>query len=114
MDKISMPQPKDYAQSEKRCQENICHTQQQTKRVPITPVVVVFNGDEPLDWGTNDGASQASINDDIAKVAGTPESNLINYFDNDNPDSYEDPNFHRQVNSITITQEEFNSLHKQL
>ena len=75
---------------------------------------MVSDGDEPLDWGTNDGASQASINNNIAKVAEIPESNLVNYFDNDNPDSYEDPNFHKQVNSITITQEEFNSLHKQL
>ena len=46
-------------------------------------------------------------------MAGISESNVINYFNDDNPDSYEDPNFHRQVNSITITQEEFNSLHKQ-
>ena len=109
-----MPQPEDYAWSEKRHWENICHTQQQTKKVPITPVVVVSDGDEPLDWGTNDGASQASVNNNIAKVAGFSEINLINYFDNDDPDSYKDPNFHRQVNSFTITQEEFNSLHKQL
>ena len=114
LDRISMPQPKYYAQSEKRGWENICHTWQWTKKVPITFVVVVSNGDEPLDWGTNDGASQASIDDNIAEVAGFSETNLVNYFNNDDPDSYEDPNFHRQVNSITITQEEFNSLHKQL
>ena len=114
LDRISMLQPENYAQSEKRCQENICHTRQQTKKVLITLAVVVSDGDEPLDWGTNDGASQASVNDDIAEVAGFSETNLVNYFDNDDPNSYEDPNLHRQVNSITITQEEFNSLHKQL
>jgi hypothetical protein len=77
---------------------------------------VVSEGDEFLDWGTNDGASQveASINNNIAKAAGIPDSNLINCFDNEDPDDYEDLNFHREVNSITITQEEFNSLHKQL
>ena len=77
-------------------------------------MVVVSDGDEPLDQGTNDCASQASVNDDIAKAAGISESNLVNYFDDDDPDSYKDPKFYRQVNSITITQEEFNSLHKQL
>ena len=77
-------------------------------------MVVVSDGDKPLDWGTNDSASQASVDDDIAKAAGFSETNLINYFDNDDPDSYEDPNFHRQADSITITQEEYNSLHKQL
>jgi hypothetical protein len=67
-----------------------------------------------LDWGTDDGASQveASVNDNIAKAAGF--SNPVHRFDNEDPDDYEDPNFHRQVNSLTITQEEFNSLHKQL
>ena len=64
--------------------------------------------------GTNDGALQASVDNNKAKAAGISESNLVNYFDDDDPDSYEDPNSHRQVNSITITQEEFNSLHKQL
>ena len=77
-------------------------------------MVVVSDGDQPLDWGMDDGASQASINNNIAEAAGIPESNHINYFDNDDPDSYKNPNFHRQVNSITITQEEFYSLHKQL
>jgi 5'(3')-deoxyribonucleotidase len=73
-------------------------------------------GDEPLDWGTDDGASQveASVNDDIAEAAGMPDSNHINHFDNEDPNNYKDPNFYRQVNSITISQEDFNSLHKQL
>jgi hypothetical protein len=77
-------------------------------------VIVVSKGDEPLDWGTDDGASQveASVDDDIAKVTGV--SNLVNCFNNGDPNNYKDPNFHRQVNSLTITQEEFNSLHKQL
>jgi hypothetical protein len=78
--------------------------------------LVVSEGDELLDWGTNDGAAQAkaSIDNNIAKVAGISDSNLINCFDDEDPNDYEDPNFYRQVNSITITQEEFNSLHKQL
>jgi hypothetical protein len=77
---------------------------------------VVSEGDEPLDWGTDDGASQvkASVNDDIAEAAGIPDPNLINCFDDEDPDDYEDLNFYRQVNSIIITQEESSSLHKQL
>jgi 5'(3')-deoxyribonucleotidase len=67
-----------------------------------------------VDWRTDDGASQveASVNDDIAKVAGF--SDPVNCFNDEDPDDYKDPNFHRQVNFLTITQEEFNSLHKQL
>jgi hypothetical protein len=78
--------------------------------------VVVFKGDEPLNWGTDDGAFQvkASVNNNIAEVAEIPNPNLVNCFDNEDPDNYKDPNFHRQVNLIIITQEEFNSLHKQL
>jgi hypothetical protein len=41
-------------------------------------------------------------------------SNPVNHFDDEDPDDYEDPNFYRQVNSLNITQEEFNSIHKQL
>jgi hypothetical protein len=116
VDRISSPQPEDYAWYEKRHWENIHWTWQWTKKVPLTPAVVISEGDEFLDWGTNDGASQveASINNNIAKAAGIPDSNLINCFDNEDPNDYKDLNFHRQVNSITITQEEFNSLHKQL
>jgi hypothetical protein len=75
---------------------------------------VVSKGDEPLDWGTDNGASQvkASVNNNIAKVAGF--FNPVHHFDDEDPDNYKDPNFYRQVNSLTITQEEFNSLHKQL
>jgi hypothetical protein len=75
---------------------------------------VVSKGDEPLDWGTNDGASQveASVDDDIAEAAGF--SNPVNHFNDEDSNDYEDPNFYRQVNSLTITEEEFNSLHKQL
>jgi hypothetical protein len=75
---------------------------------------VVSKGDEPLDWGTDDGASQveASVDNDIVEAAGF--SNPVNRFDDEDLNDYEDPNFYRQVNSLTITQEEFNSLHKQL
>jgi hypothetical protein len=113
IDRISSPQPED-ARYEKRHQENGRRTRQQTKKVPLTPAIVVSEGDEPLDWGTDDRAFQieASVNDNIAKVAGF--SNPVHRFDNEDPNDYEDPNFHRQVNSLTITQEEFNSLHKQL
>jgi hypothetical protein len=109
-----MPQPEDYAWSEKRPRENICQTQQQNKKVLLTPVIVVSKGDEPLDWGTNNGASQveANVDNDIAEVTGF--SNPVHHFDDENSNDYKDPNFHRQVNSLTITQEEFNSLHKQL
>jgi hypothetical protein len=101
-----MPQPEDYAWYEKRHRENICRTWQQNKKVLLTSAIV--------DWRTDDGASQveASVNDDIAKVAGF--SDPVNCFNDEDPDDYEDPNFHRQVNFLTITQEEFNSLHKQL
>jgi hypothetical protein len=107
-------QPEDYAQYEKRHQENIHWTRQQNKKVPLTSVVVVSKGDEPLDLKTDDGASQveASFDNNIAKAAGF--FNQVNRFNNEDPDDYKDPNFHRQVNSLTITQEEFNSLHKQL
>ena len=109
LDRMTTPQPKDYAQSEKRHRENI-HQDRQRNKMLLTPAVVVSKGDKPLDWGTNDGASQAeaSIDDNIAKAAGISNPNLINYFDEDDPNDYEDPNFYRQVNSITITQEEFN------
>jgi hypothetical protein len=60
---------------------------------------VVSEGDEPLDWGTNNGASQvkASVDNNIAKVAWF--SNPVNCFDDEDPDNYEDSNFHRQANS---------------
>jgi gag-polypeptide of LTR copia-type len=114
VDRMSLPQPKDFAWYEKRCRENICQTQQQNKKVPLTPAIVVSEGDEPSDWGTDNGAFQveASVDNDIAKVAGF--SNPVNHFDDEDPNDYEDPNFYRQVNLLTITQEEFNSLHKQL
>jgi hypothetical protein len=114
VDRISSPQPEDFAQYEKRHRENIHQTQQQNKKVPLTLAIVVSKGDEPLDWRTDDGASQvkASVDDDIAKVAGF--FNPVHCFDDKDPNDYEDPNFDRQVNLLTITQEEFKSLHKQL
>jgi hypothetical protein len=114
VDRISSPQPEDFAWYEKRHRANIHWTRQHNKKVLLTPVIVISKGDEPLDWETNNGASQveASVDDDITKVAGF--SNPVNCFDGEDPDDYEDPNFHRQVNFLTITQEEFNSLHKQL
>jgi hypothetical protein len=77
-------------------------------------VTVVSKGNKHLDLGTNNGASQveASVDNDIAEAAGF--SNPVNCFDDEDPNDYKDPNFHRQINSLTITQEEFNSLHKQL
>jgi hypothetical protein len=77
-------------------------------------VVVVSKGDEPLDWETDNGAFQvkASVDDNIAEATGF--SNPVNCFDDEDPNDYKNPNFHRHVNSLTITQEEFNSLHKQL
>jgi hypothetical protein len=85
-----------------------------TKEVLLTPAIVVSEGDEPLDWKTNNRASQveASIDNNIAEAAGV--FNPVNHFNDEDPDDYMDPNFYRQVNSLTITQEEFNSLHKQL
>jgi hypothetical protein len=114
VNRISSPQPEDFAWYEKRHRENIHQTQQQNKKVLLTPAIVVSKGDEPLDWGTDDGAFQveASVNDDIAKVAGF--SDPVNCFDDGDPDNYKDLNFYRQVNSLTITQEKFKSLHKQL
>jgi hypothetical protein len=56
LDRISTPQPKDYARYEKRRRENICWTRQQNKKVPLTPVIVVSEGDKPSDWCTDDGA----------------------------------------------------------
>jgi hypothetical protein len=61
-------------------------------------VIVVSEGDEPLDWGTDDGAFQieASVDDNIAKAAGF--YNPVHCFDDGDPNNYEDLNFHRQVN----------------
>jgi hypothetical protein len=92
VDRISLPQPEDFAWYEKRHKEIIHRTRQQNKEVPLTPAIVVYKGDKPLDWGTDDGASQveASVDDDIAKAAGF--SDPVNHFNDEDPNDYEDPN----------------------
>jgi len=109
MDRLTSP-PKtlaEYEGNEKRRREKIRRARQRNKKVIKSPVVVVSDGDEPLDWGTNDG--QSEVDEQIAEAAGIHPD-----FDDEDPDPYVDPAFHRQVNSITITQEEFNLLDKQL
>jgi hypothetical protein len=90
LDRISMPQPKDFAWYEKRCRENIHQIQQHNKKILLTPAIVVSKGDEPLDLGTDNRASQvkASVNDDIAEVAGF--SNPVYHFDDEDPNDYKD------------------------
>jgi hypothetical protein len=54
---------------------------------------VVSEGDKPLDWGTDNGASQvkASVDNYIAKAEGF--FNPVNYFNDEDSDDYKDPNF---------------------
>ncbi len=71
---------------------------------------VLSEGDEPLDWGTDDDEA-THIDKAIAKATGLEDHHPGDCYC---LDDFGDPNYFRQVPNIFITDEEFNLLHKQL
>ena len=113
VDRISSPTPPDYEKAEKRRRENIRRTKQRAKKTVKSPSVVRSEGDEPLDWGTDDGVSEHGVDNDIAEAAGLSHHD-DDYDDRFHPDDFYEPDQYRQVPCISLTSDETNLLDKQL